>query len=78
MLLNFVPFSANDLKAIMEENKVLREQMTCKVCFNDWKRILFLPCQHLWVCHSCGTGLEICPCGVPVEKRIKVKFHPDF
>lgn len=67
----------SDIHAMTEENKALKMQMTCKVCSKDWKKILFLPCQHLWVCQSCGMQLVICPCGKPVKKKIAVIFEPN-
>ncbi|KAJ8314750.1 hypothetical protein KUTeg_006900 [Tegillarca granosa] len=44
-----------------KENKMLRDQKTCKVCLDKEVGIVFLPCGHLCCCVSCAPAVRKCP-----------------
>jgi baculoviral IAP repeat-containing protein 7/8 len=41
--------------------EITRENSACRICMNDVKSILFLPCGHFAACTSCGSSLNECP-----------------
>lgn len=44
-----------------KENKMLRDQKTCKVCLDKEVGMVFLPCGHLCCCVSCAPAVRKCP-----------------
>lgn len=50
-----------DASQLEEENRVLRERKTCKVCLDEEASIVFLPCGHLVTCPMCASALQKCP-----------------
>ncbi|XP_060585987.1 E3 ubiquitin-protein ligase XIAP-like [Ruditapes philippinarum] len=47
-------------KVLKEENRVLKEQMMCKVCMDKDANTVFLPCGHLVSCVDCANALRKC------------------
>lgn len=47
-------------KSLLEENQLLKEARTCKVCMDKEVNIVFLPCGHLVCCQDCAPELRIC------------------
>ncbi|XP_045185990.2 baculoviral IAP repeat-containing protein 2-like [Mercenaria mercenaria] len=63
----------DDIISKQDENRQLKENMTCKICFDSEADIVFLPCGHLTSCAMCSPALRKCPmCRVLVKGRIKV------
>jgi len=48
-----------------------REIYLCKICFDNPREILYLPCLHLAVCKSCDNNLDECPiCRQPIDSQL--------
>lgn len=45
---------------LLEENRTLKDQRTCKVCMDGEVNIVFLPCGHLVCCVNCAPALRNC------------------
>lgn len=45
---------------IHSQSQVL-ESLSCVICMNSQKTVVFLPCKHLCSCHKCSIDLENCP-----------------
>jgi len=44
----------------------------CVICLDAPRAVLFMPCQHMCCCPSCGTG-DLCPmCRTTIEGRTPV------
>ncbi|KAK3585152.1 hypothetical protein CHS0354_034285 [Potamilus streckersoni] len=54
-------FSQKDYESIVEENRVLKDQMTCKICMDAEACIVFLPCSHMMTCPQCAPAFRKCP-----------------
>lgn len=48
-------------KDLVEENRLLREQKTCKICLDAEVGVVFLPCGHLCCCVMCAPAVRQCP-----------------
>ncbi|XP_061171223.1 baculoviral IAP repeat-containing protein 7-like isoform X1 [Saccostrea echinata] len=48
-------------KDLVEENRLLREQKTCKICLDAEVGMVFLPCGHLCCCVMCAPAVRQCP-----------------
>jgi len=46
---------------LVEQNRKLKEDRTCKVCMDREINTVFLPCGHLVCCESCAKSLSNCP-----------------
>ena len=46
---------------LAEENRLLREQKTCKICLDAEVGVVFLPCGHLCCCVLCAPAVRQCP-----------------
>lgn len=57
-----LPIPENKMdKRLQEENRLLKEQKTCKICLDDDLSIVFLPCGHFVSCATCAPSLKTCP-----------------
>lgn len=58
---------------LAEENRQLRQQKDCKICFNSEMGVVFLPCGHLCCCQTCASGVPHCPvCRANINSRVPV------
>ncbi|KAL8599079.1 hypothetical protein ACOMHN_006888 [Nucella lapillus] len=48
-------------RSLIEENRQLKEQRTCKVCMDEEVCVVFVPCGHLVCCATCAPPLSKCP-----------------
>ncbi|XP_013379257.1 baculoviral IAP repeat-containing protein 7-like [Lingula anatina] len=57
-----VPKDSDDreTKSLLEENKMLKEERTCKICMDKEVGVTFLPCGHLVACVQCAPALRNC------------------
>ena len=46
---------------LRQERKALIDEQLCRVCLNDKRCILFMPCRHLLTCKKCSKKLKACP-----------------
>ncbi|KAL3882672.1 hypothetical protein ACJMK2_028989 [Sinanodonta woodiana] len=53
--------SDNDFESMLEENRELKKQMTCKICMDAEACIVFLPCSHMMTCPQCAPAFRKCP-----------------
>lgn len=44
-----------------KENRILKEQKTCKICLDEEVGVVFLPCGHLCCCVNCAPAVNLCP-----------------
>ncbi|XP_013402166.1 uncharacterized protein LOC106167829, partial [Lingula anatina] len=49
-----------ETKSLIEENKRLKEERTCKICMDEEVSVVFLPCGHLVACVQCAPALRNC------------------
>ncbi|KAL3882683.1 hypothetical protein ACJMK2_029000 [Sinanodonta woodiana] len=50
-----------DYESLTEENRLLKDQMTCKICMDADACIVFLPCSHMMTCPQCAPAFRKCP-----------------
>jgi len=61
---------------ILEENRRLKEERLCKICLDNEKEVIFIPCGHFAACASCGTSFSKCPvCRSNITSIVKT-FSP--
>jgi hypothetical protein len=61
-----------ETRSLETENRVLKEQKICKVCFENDANMVFIPCGHLVVCENCSDRLRECPvCRRPIQGVLK-------
>ena len=61
-------------KKLMEENDLLRMEISCKVCWNSDAEVVFLPCNHLVTCVDCAVSVQGCPmCRSVVDGFLKTR-----
>ncbi|KAL3881984.1 hypothetical protein ACJMK2_028366 [Sinanodonta woodiana] len=63
-----------DLGELKEENKRLKNLMTCKICLDNPVRVVFIPCGH-FVCETCAPAFRKCPM---CRKRIQTSVRAIF
>ncbi|KAI8745585.1 E3 ubiquitin-protein ligase XIAP [Biomphalaria glabrata] len=72
---NVSPASAHEIEIIRrlkENNNVLRQQTTCKICMDREVDIVFLPCGHLVSCTECAVAMKDCPvCRAHVKGTVR-------
>jgi hypothetical protein len=60
-------------KVLKEENRVLKEQMMCKICMDKDANTVFLPCGHLVSCVDCANALTKCAvCRTIIQGTVRV------
>ena len=58
----------DQIKRHTHENHWLKKEITCVICDDAVRNVLYLPCGHIAVCSLCRLGLTICPiCQVVVR-----------
>nr|XP_034334622.1 uncharacterized protein LOC117691855 isoform X4 [Crassostrea gigas] len=57
---------------LAEENRLLREQRTCKICLDAEVGVVFLPCGHICCCRTCAPKVGQCPV---CRTNIRSKMH---
>ncbi|XP_033740115.1 uncharacterized protein LOC117327299 [Pecten maximus] len=61
-----------EMRQLMEENRRLTKEKTCRICEEEDASITFLPCAHLVCCQVCAQAVRRCPvCGVIIQGSIK-------
>nr|XP_034334885.1 death-associated inhibitor of apoptosis 2-like [Crassostrea gigas] len=66
-------------KDLEEENRLLREQKTCKICLDAEVGVVFLPCGHLCCCVMCAPAVRQCPiCRAEIRGTVRtfIPFIP--
>lgn len=53
-------FSSADGASILQENRNLKSQLTCKICLEKDACIVFLPCGHMVSCQDCAPTIRKC------------------
>jgi len=60
------------IEDLLAENKRLKEEKLCKVCWEKDKEIVFIPCGHFSTCSECGLRFEKCPvCRAKIKSIVK-------
>ncbi|XP_048236832.1 baculoviral IAP repeat-containing protein 2-like [Haliotis rufescens] len=60
---------------LANENKLLKDRRTCRVCKTEIVSELFLPCGHLVTCSACAPKVtKCCVCGKTILGTVKVFF----
>ena len=53
-------------------NEKEEERKMCKICYENKKNSVFIPCGHICSCFECALKLEECPlCRMKIEKIVK-------
>ncbi|XP_033740648.1 baculoviral IAP repeat-containing protein 2-like [Pecten maximus] len=61
-----------ELHALMEENRKLKREKTCRICEEEDASVAFLPCAHLVCCQICSQAVRRCPvCGQIIQGTVK-------
>lgn len=64
---------------IFDENEARtgqRREGVCRICFSNPAEVIFIPCAHMVVCHSCCVrDLDSCPI---CREKIDIAFKPYF
>ena len=53
--------TVTDMHKLMNENEILKSNITCKVCLDKPINTLFIPCRHLMCCKECADCVRNCP-----------------
>jgi len=57
---------------LQRERDSAQQQMSCVICMDKPRGVMFNPCNHIACCERCSNPLPLCPlCRVPIGKRIK-------
>ncbi|XP_045202705.2 baculoviral IAP repeat-containing protein 2-like [Mercenaria mercenaria] len=63
----------SEKQRLLEENRTLRDLITCKICFDNDACVVFLPCGHLASCVECSKSLRKCAvCRTVVQATVRV------
>ncbi|NP_001296622.1 E3 ubiquitin-protein ligase XIAP-like [Hydra vulgaris] len=63
-------YSESDLKSIQNLSHSI--DLSCVICMDNNKEMIFLPCAHLIACSSCAKGQAFCPmCRSPIVSTLK-------
>ncbi|XP_052816451.1 baculoviral IAP repeat-containing protein 7-B-like [Mya arenaria] len=66
-----------DFTEALEENQRLKENMLCKICFDDIACIIVLSCGHMASCSQCISALRNCPiCRSEVKGTVRATLVP--
>uniref|UniRef100_A0A2C9JNY1 RING-type domain-containing protein n=1 Tax=Biomphalaria glabrata TaxID=6526 RepID=A0A2C9JNY1_BIOGL len=69
---NGVSNDSETMRRLKENNNVLRQQTTCKICMDREVDIVFLPCGHLVSCNECAVAMKDCPvCRAHVKGTVR-------
>ncbi|GMT00745.1 hypothetical protein PENTCL1PPCAC_30836, partial [Pristionchus entomophagus] len=82
--LQFISFNEGGARLTQEEKTILprRRRMellsrdtlvedACTICCSQRADVIFKPCNHGGLCHSCSLQVEVCPfCRMPIEVRV--------
>lgn len=71
----FVAFHLTELHDEDEDDEEPTETFTCTVCCTNRRNVVFLPCRHLAVCHSCSgeSCMTSCViCRAPVVTKLQI------
>ncbi|KAH3720372.1 hypothetical protein DPMN_063269 [Dreissena polymorpha] len=67
--------TVSKVQSIQRENATLRQLVRCMICVSRERRVVFIPCGHLWTCEVCGLWTNVCPaCGLRVTSRFMAKW----
>jgi len=59
----------------VHDNRRLKENLMCKICFDSVASIVVLSCGHLATCAQCFPGLKVCPiCRTEVKGAVRATF----
>ena len=64
---------------LLEENRMLKEERTCKVCMDAEVNTVFLPCGHLVCCALCAQQQHFCSiCQKCISRNVRVVRVSNF
>jgi hypothetical protein len=70
---NPTSINSDELIKLLNENKVLKEEQLCKVCYQDNMDTVFLPCGHLSCCAKCAATGDVCViCKALIRGTVKI------
>ena len=52
----------SDERTLEKEMTEMRRRITCDICLDRPRGVLFLPCRHLLCCGICAASVNKCPC----------------
>ena len=63
------------VSAIADENKNLKTEITCIICFDRLRSILLMPCGHVMSCKPCANTFRKCPvCRKLITEKITMNI----
>ncbi|XP_053396997.1 baculoviral IAP repeat-containing protein 3-like [Mercenaria mercenaria] len=67
------PKHKSEKQRLLEENRRLKDLITCKICLDNEACVAFLPCGHLTSCVECSKNLRKCAiCRTVVQGTVRV------
>ncbi|XP_053396965.1 putative inhibitor of apoptosis [Mercenaria mercenaria] len=67
------PKHKSEKQRLLEENRRLKDLITCKICLDNEACVAFLPCGHLTSCVECSKNLRKCAiCRTIVQGTVRV------
>ena len=61
-----------DVLLLEEENELLKQSLSCKVCWDTALEVTFEPCHHFVTCVDCAASVRICPvCRTEINAFVK-------
>ncbi|KAK6169025.1 hypothetical protein SNE40_020155 [Patella caerulea] len=65
--------TSTEAESLREENEKMKNETTCRICFDNPAEILTLPCAHISCCVTCAAPLKKCPiCRRPIQGTVKI------
>ncbi|XP_053405657.1 E3 ubiquitin-protein ligase XIAP-like [Mercenaria mercenaria] len=66
-------FYSAEKQRLLEENRRLKDLITCKICLDNDACVVFLPCGHLMSCIECSKSLRKCAiCRTVLQRTVRV------
>lgn len=63
---------AEGQEEIHKQIQQMRDERSCKICFEHEASVVFLPCGHLSSCTTCATALSSCPvCRAQIQGLVR-------
>lgn len=67
--------TGSERERLLEENCRLKRIVSCRICCEQERCILFLPCAHLVSCQVCAEGLSNCDiCRGIINEKVRIYY----
>lgn len=67
------PTTKTSIADLKEKNRIMKQSITCHLCWNERIQTLFLPCRHLSTCEKCSDKIDLCNyCNATILGTVRV------